>query len=253
MHLFPEHGYETIGWWLRVMPQEALASGTPVVTMLESEGHDVAGTVSTSVACTCGHGILQTEATSVSMTPTEPGGASMCDAPVTNKGSAVSPDTGSTQAGVVCADTRVHIDIRRATSGTGVKPQSESLLLSIPPVAIRAKWLPRSLKNHMGSDWSPGTTLLLGGPISIWEACAAIWGHGDNRPQDAAADYILVSEVAGDCRSLLLILPQKPLQNICWTMCCSMQALLNWTHPSLSEWPATLSQEIWFCTSPALE
>lgn len=79
------------------------------------------------------------KATSVSMTPTEPGGVSMCDAPVTNKGSAVSPDTGSTQAGVVCADSRVHMDIRRATSGTGVKPQSESLLPSIPPVAIRAK------------------------------------------------------------------------------------------------------------------
>ena len=77
--------------------------------------------------------------TSVSMTPTEPGVASMCDAPVTTKGSAVSPDTGSTQAGVVCADTRVYIDIRRATSGTVVKTQSESLLPSISSVAIRAK------------------------------------------------------------------------------------------------------------------
>lgn len=43
------------------MPQEPPASGTPVVTMLGFEGHDVAGTMPTSVACTCGHGVLQTE------------------------------------------------------------------------------------------------------------------------------------------------------------------------------------------------
>lgn len=48
-------------WWLRIMPQEPPASGTPVVTVLESEEHDVTRTMPASVACTCGHGVLQTE------------------------------------------------------------------------------------------------------------------------------------------------------------------------------------------------
>lgn len=122
-------------WWLRVMPQEDLASGTPVVTMLESEFHDVAGTVPTSVACTCGHGILQTESAIEGY---------FC-AHDTNRARGCINVWHSSyhqrqcsflwqwkHAGwVVCADTRVHIDIRRATSGTVAKPQSVFVALHL--------------------------------------------------------------------------------------------------------------------------
>lgn len=222
-------------WWLRIMPQEPPALGTPVVTVLESEEHDIARTMPTSVACTCGHGVLQTETAIegyvwVHDTNRARGYISVCGSTYHQRQCRfpLTPEPHRFWGGL-----HWHLGTywrSGAISGTVAKPQSETLLFCIPPVATTAKRLPRV---------SAITWVQAAGPIRILEAYTGTWCHGDNMaPRCCCWPHLgpCFWSSWGLCQCLLLMLPQRPLQNICWNMCCSIRALLNWTpRTSLSQ------------------